>query len=83
MALMTHKLKSWPFAGKIAIKEKNSENDKTQMHVFQHWTYLGSAEDDDDLAELELKTTQLKFDLDTYKLLLKAIDSSKTQIIQF
>jgi DNA polymerase III subunit epsilon len=53
------------------------------MHVFNHWTYLGSAESDDELAELELKITQLKFDLDTYKLLLKAIDSSKTQIIQF
>ena len=82
MALMAHKLKSWPFAGKIAIKEKNSENDKTQMHVFHHWTYLGSAENDDELAEIELKTSQLKFDLDTYKLLIKALNSTKTQIIQ-
>ncbi|MBC7755969.1 MAG: GIY-YIG nuclease family protein [Bdellovibrio sp.] len=81
MALITHKLKSWPFAGKIAIKEKNSENDKTQMHVFEHWTYLGSAENDDELAEIELTTAQLTFDLETYKLLLKTVNSAKTQII--
>ena len=82
MALMAHKLKTWPFVGKIAIKEKSYENDKTQMHVFHHWTYLGSAENDDELAEIELKTTQLKFDLDTYKLLLKALNGAKTHIIQ-
>ena len=82
MALMVHKLKVWPFAGKIAIKEKNSENDKTQMHVFEHWTYLGSAENDDELAEIELKQVQLKFDLDTYKLLPKALNGAKTQIMQ-
>ena len=52
------------------------------MHVFHHWTYLGSAENDDELAEIELKTAQLKFDLDTYKLLLKALNGAKTQIIQ-
>lgn len=79
---MTHKLKTWPFTGKIAIKEKNSENDKTQMHVFYHWTYLGSAENDDELAELELKTTQLKFDFDTYKILLKVLNRTKTHLIQ-
>ena len=50
--------------------------------VFHHWTYLGSAENDDELAEIELKTTQLKFDLDTYKLLLKALNGAKTHIIQ-
>ena len=81
-ALMAHKLKTWPFTGKIAIKEKNSENDKTQMHVFHQWTYLGSAENDDELAELELKTTQLKFDFDTYKILLKALNRTKTHLIQ-
>ena len=81
-ALMAHKLKTWPFAGKIAIKERSSENDKTQMHVFHHWTYLGSAENEQELAEIEEKPVKLKFDLDTYKLLIKALNSAKTQIIQ-
>jgi DNA polymerase III subunit epsilon len=82
MALMTHKLKTWPFAGKIAIKERSDENDKTQMHVFHHWTYLGSAEDEQELAEISQAPVNLQFDLDTYKLLIKALNGAKTQVIQ-
>lgn len=81
-ALMAHRLKTWPFAGKIAIKESNQENDKTQLHVFEHWTYLGVAEDEQALAELAQSRSLLKFDHDTYKLLLKALHQPKTQILQ-
>ena len=82
MALNAHKLKTWPFAGKIGIKESNSENDKTQIHVFHHWTYLGSAENEQELLEISQAPVRLQFDLDTYKLLIKALSGEKTQLIQ-
>ena len=81
-ALAAHKLKSWPFAGKIGIREQNAENDKIQLHVFEEWNYLGVLENDADLTELLQQKTAYKFDLDTYKLLLKAFAHPKTHIVQ-
>jgi DNA polymerase III subunit epsilon len=82
-ALVAHRLKNWPYAGKIGIREHNGENDKTQLHIFEYWTYLGVIENEAELAEKLQENAQLKFDLDTYKLLLKAFNSPKTQVIQF
>jgi DNA polymerase-3 subunit epsilon len=80
-ALIAHRLKVWPFAGKIAIKEHSHENNQTQLHVFEYWTYLGVAENEQALAYLCENVTELKFDLDTYKLLLKALNNPKTLIV--
>jgi DNA polymerase III subunit epsilon len=80
-ALMAHRIKIWPFAGKVMIKEHSEENDKVQLHVFEHWTYLGAAESEEALLDICEYKTQLKFDHDTYKLLLKAFNSQKMQIV--
>ncbi len=82
-ALIAHRLKNWPYAGKIGIREHSGENDKTQLHIFEYWTYLGVIENEAELAEKLQESSQLKFDLDTYKLLLKAFNNPKTQVIQF
>lgn len=87
-ALVAHKLKHWPYAGKIGIREQNTENDKIQLHVFAYWVYLGSIECDSaesgaDLEALLQKKHELQFDLDTYKLLIKAFNQPHTHIIQF
>jgi len=82
-ALMAHKLKTWPYVGKVGIKEHNQLNNMTQIHVFEHWTYLGVAEDDDTLETLLQSNTVFKFDLDSYKLLIKALADPKTTLIQF
>ena len=81
-ALMAHRIKIWPFAGKIAIKEHSNENDITQLHVFDQWTYLGAAENEDALESLVEDTSEFKFDHDTYKLLLKALNSQKTRVVE-
>lgn len=80
-ALMAHKLKVWPYRGKIGIEEYNLDNDLRQIHVFEHWVYLGVAEDDDSLHALRAKKTALKFDLDSYKLLLKMLANKKTRVL--
>lgn len=80
-ALVAHKLKTWPFPGKMVISEHSLENDLTQLHVFEHWTYLGVAKDEHELAELANANHVLKFDLDTYKLLIKALNQPKTKVM--
>lgn len=80
-ALIAHKLKVWPYRGKIGIEEYNLENDLRQIHVFEHWVYLGVAVDDEGLQALREQKTALKFDLDTYKLLLKILAQKKTRVL--
>jgi DNA polymerase-3 subunit epsilon len=80
-ALMAHKFSVWPYPGKIGIEEYNLENDIRQIHVFEHWVYAGVAETDEALQALRTQTTALKFDLATYKLLLKVLSQKKTRVL--
>ncbi len=80
-ALIAQKLKNWPFSGKIGLREHNAENGKTQIHVFEYWCYFGVTENEQDFSELLTQKTDFKFDLDTYKILLKAINNPETEII--
>lgn len=86
-ALLANRLKVWTFSGKIGIREHHSENshekNKSQMHIFEHWCYLGVIDSAVDLTESIQHKSVLRFDLDTYRLLLKAFDSRKLEIFQF
>ena len=70
-ALTPLRLKSWPYAGQIGIREYCKSSGRTQLHVFNYWCYLGTVENECDLDELLNVRSAMKFDLDTYKLLLK------------
>lgn len=80
-ALMAHKLKVWPYGGKIGIEEFSIDHGLRQIHVFEHWTYLGVAEDEAGLQALREQRKVLKFDLDTYRLLLKVLSQKKTRVL--
>ncbi len=80
-ALVAQKLRTWPFSGKVGLREHNVENGKTQIHIFEYWCYLGVTEDAQDFSEMLTQRTDFKFDLDTYKILLKAFSNPKTEII--
>ena len=71
-ALMPLKNKTWPFAGKIGIREYSKAYRRTDIHIFDHWCYLGVAHDESELHQLNLfQSEENLFDLDTYKILLK------------
>ena len=62
------KLKSWWFQGAIAVKEHCEVQERTQVHVFDQWCYLGTLEAQDGLVSVEdLKPP--RFDIDHYKIL--------------
>ena len=81
-AMAAQRLASWPYTGRIAIKEHNHATDKTDLHVFEHWCYLGTVSDKSSLDEILNKKTALTFDLDTYKLLLKQLNTKQVEVIQ-
>ena len=77
MALSGLKIKSWPFPGRIALRERAAggfASDGTrggEYHVLDHWMYLGSARSEDELAALSTRHAYAVFDVDVYKILLR------------
>jgi DNA polymerase-3 subunit epsilon len=75
LALSALKIKSWPFPGRIALRERavgGFSSDGTrggEFHVLDHWMYLGSARSEDELAALSTRHAYAVFDVDVYKIL--------------
>ncbi|HEX3914191.1 MAG TPA: exonuclease domain-containing protein [Steroidobacteraceae bacterium] len=75
MALSALKIKSWPFPGRIALRERPTGaflSDGTrgaEFHVLDQWMYLGSARSDEELAALSAAHAYPAFDVDVYKIL--------------
>ena len=82
-ALASHRLKSWPYAGPIGIRESHALNGKTTVHVFENWCLIGTVSEESELHDLMESKSVQSFDLDTYKLLCKELGKSSTQIIKF
>lgn len=83
-ALQPLKNKAWPYSGRIAIREYSRDNHRTDMHIFDHWCYLGVAHDPAELNQIGLfQTNKISFDLDIYKILLRYFSkNSPVEIIE-
>jgi DNA polymerase-3 subunit epsilon len=66
LAFAPHRLRPWPFRGRLAICERDWRGQQ-ELHVFHHWRYLGTARDEDALAALDRPAAG--FDVDTYRML--------------
>ncbi len=77
LALSALKIKSWPFPGRIALRERASGAflpDGTrggEFHVLDRWMYLGSAKCAEDFAALSTREPSAGFDVDVYRILLR------------
>ena len=80
--LISLKLRSWQFQGKIGIKEHDPETSKTELHVFDQWCHIATVDDESLLEEAVQSKYAFSFDLDTYKLLLKELSKRNTAVIQ-
>ena len=75
LALSALKIKSWPFPGRIALRERATGAflpDGTrgaEFHVLDRWMYLGSARSEEELVSLSLQPACPVFDVDVYKIL--------------
>lgn len=76
-ALQPLKNKTWPFEGRIGIKEEAFNAKWTDIHIFENWCYLGTAHDEEQLKQLRLfEQEEMLFDLDTYKILLRYLKNN-------
>jgi DNA polymerase-3 subunit epsilon len=77
LALSSLKLKAWPFTGRVALRERDARGydpncmRRADLHVVDHWTYLGTARTEDDLAEIGARESGAAFDVDVYRILVR------------
>ena len=71
LALAAQQLPPWPYAGRVALAERNWRGE-TELHVLDQWRHLGSAYTDDQLDTLR-QAALPPFDPDIYRLLVRAL----------
>ncbi|MDP9083480.1 MAG: exonuclease domain-containing protein [Pseudomonadota bacterium] len=87
LALSALKLKTWPFPGRIALRERAprgsfvDENRTPEFHVLDQWTYLGTAHSEEELAALGdadsgAGGSSFVFDVDVYRILVRYFSSN-------
>jgi DNA polymerase-3 subunit epsilon len=76
-AFTHYKIKSWPFGGPIAIKEKNELDNREESIIIDKWCLIGNINMQEDAY---VKTEERKpFDLDIYKILVRFLHEPKNQ----
>jgi DNA polymerase III subunit epsilon len=70
MALVPLKLKSWPFPGRIALRERRAFRED-DVHVVDRWHYLGTARSEEELAALATRPAPARFDVQLYRILVR------------
>ena len=77
LALSSLKLKAWPFPGRIALRERELRGGlpeammRTDLHVVDHWAYLGTARTEEELAAFDAQSSRIEFDADVYRILVR------------
>lgn len=76
-ALLPLRNRVWPFAGRIGIREISQDHQRTDIHVFENWCYLGTAHHEAELDQLNLPGRgALMFNLDTYRILNRYLNNT-------
>jgi DNA polymerase-3 subunit epsilon len=70
LALSAVKLKAWPFPGRVALRERDGCGG-ADLHVCESWAYLGTARNEEELADLASVRTAPRFDPDAYRILVR------------
>ncbi len=72
-ALSRLHVKTWPYPGPVGLIEDDGRG-RTDVHIVNNWCYLGTAQSDDQVWQLLEEAPQRPaFDIDTYKILSKAL----------
>ena len=82
LALARHKLRDWPFRGRIGIRECDWRG-LEEVHVFDRWRYLGTADAHTPVEELVAGALP-PFDVDSYRILCRLLDrpGSRVRVVE-
>ena len=66
-------LKTWPWSGPVGVVEQSVAGDRTDILVIYNWMHITTVHHEDELHALSLSGMTVTFDLDSYKLVMKAL----------
>lgn len=81
-ALSSLRLNAWPYRGRIAIRESDSQRDRENFHVFDAWCHIGTESTLGDLYDAAETNFEAVFDLDIYKILTRYLAREPSGIIE-
>lgn len=67
------RLRTWPWQGPVAIVEHRDDRAQADILVIYNWIHVITVHDEQELYDLSLRSQSVTFDLDSYKLLVKAL----------
>lgn len=70
------RLRTWPWKGPVAIVESRDDQAQPDILVIYNWIHVTTVHDEQELYDLSLHGQSVTFDLDSYKLLVKALMGS-------
>ena len=70
------RLQTWPWQGPVAIVERRDDGAQPDILVIYNWIHVTTVHDEHALYDLSLRGQSVTFDLDSYKLLVKALMNS-------
>jgi len=76
-SLLALRVACWPFGGAVGLVER--DGDFTQIHVVNHWCYLGSAVTVEEARRLS--TVAAGFDADGYKILCRPLLTHSVEVL--
>ncbi|WP_148864146.1 exonuclease domain-containing protein [Marinobacter fonticola] len=79
------RLKTWPWAGPVGVVEHNPRRERTDILVIYNWMHITTLHDESDMSDLSLRGQSVTFDLDSYKLVIKALhqrDGHRRRLIE-
>lgn len=70
-ALEEEKIRDWPYAGPIGIRERHPDGRREEILLIDRWCHLGTAGTEEEIRDLLHNPLPLDFDLDRYKALVR------------
>jgi len=67
-ALAPWRLADWPLPGRAVVRERHPDGRFEEAHVIDRWCHVGSARDEEALAQLLDARVDIDFDPDVYKI---------------
>lgn len=68
-ALAPLRVRTWPFAGRIGLRERAPEGGRVDVHLLDHWRYLGTVTDARQRELFDARGCDAPFDADIYGIL--------------
>ncbi len=67
----------------LTVREIFELTGRTEIHIFDQWCHLTTIDNEAEYTQVQDSKSVFAFDHDTYKLLLKAINSGKYQMTDY